>query len=72
MGPENKEKRVPFKSVDEVKADFGAKVTELNIEPGTSQILLNFLLEENRMSWIRGKEYGWKKAWEWKRKKQTA
>ncbi|MBT6253654.1 hypothetical protein HOI83_00240 [Candidatus Uhrbacteria bacterium] len=58
----------PYKSVDEVKADFDAKVTEMNIEQGTSQLLLAFMLEENRQAWIRGKEFGWKKAWTWKRK----
>lgn len=65
---QKEEEKVPYKSVDEVKADFSAKVTEMNIEPGTSQTLLNFMLEENRQAWIRGKEFGWKKAWTWKRK----
>ena len=70
MSDYKKEPKVPFKSANDVKADFDAKVIELNIEPGTSEILLSFLLEENRISWIRGKEYGWKKAWDWKRKQQ--
>lgn len=64
---ENNKNKVPFKSVDDVKQDFTNKVNEFGLEPGVSQPMLEFLLEENRQAWIRGKEYGWKKAWNWKR-----
>ena len=57
-----------IKSVDEVKADFNAKLTSLNIEPAEKQLLLDYLIEENRQAWIRGKEFGWRKAWTWKEK----
>ena len=38
------------------------------MEQGVRQPLFDFLIEENRQAWIRGKEYGWKKAWDWKKK----
>ena len=62
--------KVPFKSVDDVKEGFHQKVVELNVEQGVRQPLFDFLIEENRQAWIRGKEYGWKKAWDWKKKQR--
>ena len=63
------EQKPAFKSVDEVQAEFLSKVNELRIDPATQPALLSFFMEENRQAWIRGKEYGWKKAWNWKRRR---
>lgn len=60
-----------FKSVDEVKEEFSHKAQELNIDAAIQPQLLDYFMEENRQAWIRGKEYGWKKAWSWKRKKEA-
>lgn len=70
MAEAKKFPKPPFKSVDDVKEDFHQKVVELNVDPGIRQTLFDFLLEENRQAWIRGKEYGWHKAWKWKEEKQ--
>lgn len=61
-----------FKTVDEVKEDFQKKAVELNLDASLQEPLLTFFMEENRQAWIRGKEYGWKKAWNWKRKQAQA
>lgn len=31
------------------------------------QAVVNFVAEHTRRAWINGKEFGWKKAWNWKR-----
>jgi hypothetical protein len=61
--------KAPFKSVEDVKKDFDRKVSELSIDSGERASLLEFLLEENKQAWVRGKEYGWHKAVTWKKQK---
>ncbi|HBU27925.1 TPA: hypothetical protein DEB00_02295 [Candidatus Uhrbacteria bacterium] len=63
--------RKTFKSGEEVRAEITEKFNALNVESSVQQSILDLVLEENRQAWIRGKEYGWTKAWNWKRKKET-
>ncbi len=60
-----------FKTAEEVRVEITEKVGTLQVEPAVQKTVLDLILEENRQAWIRGKEYGWHKAWNWKRKKET-
>ncbi len=70
MAEVKKYPKVPFKRVDDVKEDFHQKIAELEVEPSVRQTLFDYLIEENRQAWIRGKEYGWHKARKWQEEKQ--
>ena len=67
--PEEKKKK--YKSVEEVRADITQKFNTLEMQPAARKPILDLVLEENRQAWIRGKEYGWHKAWNWKRKSEA-
>ena len=43
--------------------DFSANV---NIADESRDAVEQFFLEKVRAAWINGKEFGWKKAWNWK------
>ena len=58
-----------FKTAEEVRAELTQKMQILNLASDSQKPVLDLVMEENRQAWIRGKEYGWKKAWNWKRKK---
>ncbi|PIR47478.1 hypothetical protein COV06_03415 [Candidatus Uhrbacteria bacterium CG10_big_fil_rev_8_21_14_0_10_50_16] len=60
-----------FKSGEEVRTEITQKFNALNVDASVQQSILDLVLEENRQAWIRGKEYGWTKAWNWKRKKEA-
>lgn len=60
-----------FKTAAEARAEITEKFNALNLDPSVQKPVLDIILKENRQAWIRGKEYGWKKAWNWKRKKES-
>lgn len=60
-----------FKSGEDVREEITQKFHAFPLEPTLQKSILDLVLEENRQAWIRGKEYGWNKAWNWKRKKET-
>lgn len=57
-----------FKTAEQARAEMKEKLDALNLNDTSKKPVHDLLLEETREAWIRGKEYGWKKAWNWKRK----
>ena len=47
------------------------QVKVLTLGDNPSKKLIALILEENRQAWIRGKEYGWQKAWQWSKRKDA-
>ena len=62
-------KQLPGHSVDELKALYFQKARGLGMRQDIEQPILDFILEETRAAWFRGKEVGWKRAFTWKQKK---
>lgn len=62
-------KKKEFKTGEQVREELTQKVGSFGLEPTMQKPVLDLILEETRQAWIRGKEYGWSKAWNWKRKK---
>lgn len=65
------EKKATYKTIEEVRSQITMKFDTFKIEPVARKPILDLVLEENRQAWIRGKEYGWRKAWNWKRKSEV-
>ena len=53
---------------DRARADIKSTASEIGVMPEQLDPLAEFVLKLNRDAWFRGKEFGWKKAWLWKRK----
>lgn len=52
---------------DALRTDFLAFADTLGLSAESRDACLSFLMEKSREAWISGKEFGWKKAWNWKR-----
>lgn len=50
-----------------LRNDFLAFADTLGLTADARDACLSFLMEKSRAAWINGKEFGWKKAWNWKR-----
>lgn len=67
-----KKEEKSFKTIEEVRQTFTSKLQEVGVDATAQEPLLQVMMEENRQAWIRGKEYGWNKAWRWRIKKEQA
>ena len=58
-----------LKTAETIANEFKSVIEDMDVEISEQEKerLTSFLLEETRQAWIRGKEYGWSKAWNWKR-----
>ena len=55
-----------------LRNDFLAFADTLGLTAESRDACLTFLMEKSRAAWISGKEFGWKKAWNWKRGQKGA
>ena len=52
---------------EKLRLEFLSFAGELELAGPARDACLNFLMEKTRQAWINGKEFGWKKAWNWKK-----
>ncbi len=68
------EKTTPRVFAEErAKQDIVSHLSQLGVAHEVHDPLTQYILEATREAWMRGKEFGWKKAWNWKHsgQKQT-
>ncbi len=52
---------------EKLRQEFIGFSKTLELSTAARDACLDFLMEKTRQSWINGKEFGWKKAWNWKK-----
>lgn len=52
---------------DALRTEFETFAETLGMDAEMRSACRDFLMEKTRQAWINGKEFGWKKAWNWKR-----
>ena len=57
----------PKRTVEDVKNYHTMKLKNLGVEDGALEPVVDYFMTQSKDQWTRGKEYGWKKAWHWKR-----
>lgn len=61
------EARPKTSAIDVLRKEFTDFAGTLGLDPAMQDACLGFILEKTRVAWMNGKEFGWKKAWAWKR-----
>jgi len=56
------------KRLRQLRTEYSEKISEIAIEPSEKEGLIEIMIMLSKEAWVRGKDYGWKKAWHWKRK----
>ena len=54
-----------------LRKEFSELAGALGLAGAARDACMAFIMEKTRASWINGKEFGWKKAWAWKRENPT-
>lgn len=65
-------KKFKLRTAEEAKEALVTKMHEVGVAPDAASAILEAAMEENRQAWFAGKEFGWKKAWHWQKKKEEA